>query len=118
MPAAARAQQPDTIAGLQAEANDYIKKSLHFEELLESVRVQLRPGPDTGPAERFAVGPIVLDVEREKQFTADASHELRTPLAVLKGTLEVPIRKPRTAPAPSTSKTSRSASARLTASPI
>ncbi|MBX2962218.1 MAG: HAMP domain-containing histidine kinase [Cyclobacteriaceae bacterium] len=35
-------------------------------------------------------------LEREKQFTADASHELRTPLAVLKGTLEVMIRKPRT----------------------
>ena len=33
---------------------------------------------------------------RERQFTADASHELRTPLAILKGTLEVLIRKPRT----------------------
>ena len=34
-------------------------------------------------------------IEREKQFTADASHELRTPLAVIKGTMEVLIRKPR-----------------------
>nr|WP_082084299.1 HAMP domain-containing sensor histidine kinase [Flavobacterium sp. 316] len=34
-------------------------------------------------------------VEREKQFTSDASHELRTPLAVIKGTMEVLIRKPR-----------------------
>jgi signal transduction histidine kinase len=34
-------------------------------------------------------------VAREKQFTADASHELRTPLAVIKGTLEVVLRKPR-----------------------
>ncbi len=33
---------------------------------------------------------------REKQFTSDASHELRTPLAVLRGTLEVLIRKQRT----------------------
>jgi signal transduction histidine kinase len=33
---------------------------------------------------------------REKQFTSDASHELRTPLSVIKGTLEVLIRKPRT----------------------
>lgn len=35
-------------------------------------------------------------LNREKQFTSDASHELRTPLAVLRGTLEVLIRKPRT----------------------
>ena len=34
-------------------------------------------------------------VLREKQFTSDASHELRTPLSVIKGTLEVLIRKPR-----------------------
>lgn len=35
-------------------------------------------------------------IAREKQFTSDASHELRTPLAVVKGTLEVLVRKPRT----------------------
>lgn len=35
-------------------------------------------------------------LSREKQFTSDASHELRTPLSVLRGTLEVLIRKPRT----------------------
>ncbi|WJS93612.1 HAMP domain-containing histidine kinase [Flavobacterium johnsoniae] len=34
-------------------------------------------------------------IEREKQFTSDASHELRTPLTVIKGTLEVLIRKTR-----------------------
>ena len=34
-------------------------------------------------------------IEREKQFASDASHELRTPLTVIKGTLEVLIRKPR-----------------------
>lgn len=34
-------------------------------------------------------------IEREKRFTSDASHELRTPLTVIKGTLEVLIRKPR-----------------------
>jgi signal transduction histidine kinase len=36
-------------------------------------------------------------IEREKEFTSDASHELRTPLTVIKGTLEVLIRKPRDA---------------------
>ena len=34
-------------------------------------------------------------VLREKQFTSDASHELRTPLSVMRGSLEVLIRKPR-----------------------
>jgi signal transduction histidine kinase len=38
---------------------------------------------------------IETAVEREKQFTSDASHELRTPLTVIKGTLEVLVRKPR-----------------------
>lgn len=35
---------------------------------------------------------------REIQFTSDASHELRTPLSVIKGTLEVLVRKPREVP--------------------
>ncbi len=38
---------------------------------------------------------IETTIEREKKFTSDASHELRTPLTVIKGTLEVLIRKPR-----------------------
>ncbi|OCB76091.1 sensor histidine kinase [Flavobacterium crassostreae] len=38
---------------------------------------------------------IEYAIAREKQFTSDASHELRTPLTVLKGTLEVLIRKTR-----------------------
>lgn len=38
---------------------------------------------------------IEYAVEREKSFTSYASHEFRTPLAVLKGTMEVLIRRPR-----------------------
>lgn len=35
-------------------------------------------------------------VVREKQFTSDAAHELKTPLQIMKGKMEVLIRKPRT----------------------
>jgi len=34
-------------------------------------------------------------LEREKQFTSDAAHELKTPLQVMKGNMEILIRKPR-----------------------
>ena len=32
----------------------------------------------------------------QERFTADASHELRTPLAIMKGTIDVALKKPRT----------------------
>lgn len=60
-----------------AEANDEIGQlTRSINELLERLEASLN---------------------REKQFTSDASHELRTPLSILRGTLEVLIRKPRTA---------------------
>ena len=65
----ARDTVADTVAGLQAGANDYIRKPFHFAELLERIRVQLRPAPET--PEQFAVGPIRLDVARHQVFRDD-----------------------------------------------
>ena len=49
----------DTIIGLQSGANDYIKKPFHFEELLERVKVQLRPEPIEHSI--FSLGSITLN---------------------------------------------------------
>lgn len=38
---------------------------------------------------------LEFQIVKAKQFSADASHELRTPLAVIKGTLEILIRRER-----------------------
>lgn len=80
------------VASIMSTSKDITKDNL-------TSRIPLPPNRD----ELYDLSQTINDlldriqnaIEREKQFTSDASHELRTPLAVIKGTLEVLIRKPR-----------------------
>lgn len=51
----------ETILGLQLGANDYIKKPFHFEELLERIKVQLRPKSQEPSI--FKLGNITLNID-------------------------------------------------------
>ncbi|MGI4760849.1 MAG: ATP-binding protein [Janthinobacterium lividum] len=80
------------IAQITATTNRITRSNL-------AERIALPPRPDELHTLASAINGLLQRIEqavaREKQFTADASHELRTPLAVLRGTLEVLMRKPR-----------------------
>ncbi len=63
----------ETVFGLQSGANDYIKKPFHFEELLERIKVQLRP--KSGEHSLFTLGNITLNTETHEVYkNADEIH--------------------------------------------
>ena len=59
----------ETIFGLQSGANDYIKKPFHFDELLERIKVQLRP--KSGEHSIFSIGNITLNTKTHRVFKGD-----------------------------------------------
>lgn len=64
----------ETIAGLQAGGNDYIKKPFSFEELLERIKVQLRnPLPVENDLE---LGSIKVKIKTHQVFNNDAEVQL------------------------------------------
>lgn len=54
----------ETIFGLQSGANDYIKKPFHFDELLERIKVQLRPKSIENSI--LSIGNITLNTKAHK----------------------------------------------------
>ena len=59
----------ETVFGLQSGANDYIKKPFHFDELLERIKVQLRPKSDEHAV--FSIGNISLNTKTHRIFKGD-----------------------------------------------
>jgi DNA-binding response OmpR family regulator len=59
----------ETVFGLQAGANDYIRKPFHFDELLERIKVQLRP--QSGGHSLFTLGDITLNTNTHQVFRGE-----------------------------------------------
>ncbi|GAA5197341.1 response regulator transcription factor [Microbacterium jejuense] len=71
----ARSSTRDTVAGLDAGANDYVPKPFTFEELLARVRSRLRESlPQQGVS--VAHGDVVLDILARRATVADREVDL------------------------------------------
>lgn len=71
----ARSGLPDTVAGLEAGADDYVTKPFRFEELLARIRARLRQ-PGRPEAEVLGAGAIELDVRARRVTLHGAPVEL------------------------------------------
>jgi DNA-binding response OmpR family regulator len=73
----ARTDEIDIVVGLDAGADDYVTKPFRLSELLARVRAHLRRPHTGGDAERFKVGPLVLDTASRRVVCSDEEMELR-----------------------------------------
>lgn len=88
------------LAGLSTKPiMDVWEQTKKIAKLNLKERVVLPSKHDEAHGLAISINELLQKVEestmREKQFSSYVSHELRTPLSVLRGTLEVLIRKPR-----------------------